>query len=192
MPLPSSSTTATHIPRNDSFSAAEIHQAFKASAAKPRNDLSLRVIVAHDHDHDKTLAVPPPSPLVGSRPTSVVYGRTGGGGESGGSGMRASYIDGVGSAPFRSSLGRWKASGGCDVGGRSGHVTVPPCILYGDKRSVKQLPVTLHGPRQGGCRAGRLPKEAARIAAEISGSRAASGASDQSLVDGTPEAAHEC
>ncbi len=88
MPLPSSSTTATHIPRNDSFSAAEIHQAFKASAAKPRNDLSLRVIVAHDHDHDKTLAVPPPSPLVGSRPTSVVYGRTGGGGESGGSGMR--------------------------------------------------------------------------------------------------------
>jgi len=78
MPFPSS----TQIPRNDSFSAAEIHQAFKASAAKPRNDRSLRVI-AHDHD-DNTLAVPPPSPLVLSRRTSAVLGWGVAAGESGG------------------------------------------------------------------------------------------------------------
>ncbi|TKA70150.1 hypothetical protein B0A55_06534 [Friedmanniomyces simplex] len=42
MPLPSSTTT--QLPRNDSFSAADIHKAFKASASKPRNDLSLRIV----------------------------------------------------------------------------------------------------------------------------------------------------
>ncbi|KAH9845801.1 hypothetical protein Tdes44962_MAKER00011 [Teratosphaeria destructans] len=65
MPLPSSTTH--HIPRNDSFSTDDIHRAFQASASKPRNDLSLRIV------QQPEIAPPPPSPLV-SRPGSVVYG----------------------------------------------------------------------------------------------------------------------
>ncbi|EMC95953.1 hypothetical protein BAUCODRAFT_34716 [Baudoinia panamericana UAMH 10762] len=53
MPLPS---TTTQLPRNDSFSADDISKAFQASAAKPRNNLSLRIV-----QQDETL-VPPPSP----------------------------------------------------------------------------------------------------------------------------------
>ncbi|TKA30435.1 hypothetical protein B0A50_02662 [Salinomyces thailandicus] len=62
MPLPSN--THDSLPRNDSFSTNDIHEAFKASATKPRNNLSLRVV-----KQDET-APPPPSPLH-SRPVSA-------------------------------------------------------------------------------------------------------------------------
>jgi len=58
-PMPS-----VQLARNDSFSADDIHNAFKASASKPRNNLSLRIV-----KQDET-TVPPPSPL-GSRPPSI-------------------------------------------------------------------------------------------------------------------------
>jgi len=61
MPMP---TARAQLPRNDSFSTHDIHQAFKASASKPRNNLSLRVV-----QQDET-APPPPSPL-DSRPASA-------------------------------------------------------------------------------------------------------------------------
>ncbi|KAI6826584.1 hypothetical protein KC340_g12239 [Hortaea werneckii] len=62
MPMPTAG--AAQLPRNDSFSTHDIHQAFKASASKPRNNLSLRVV-----QQDET-APPPPSPL-DSRPASA-------------------------------------------------------------------------------------------------------------------------
>ncbi|KAK5119527.1 hypothetical protein LTR85_007627 [Meristemomyces frigidus] len=65
MPMPSS---GAQLPRNDSFSADDLTKAFKASASKPRNNLSLRIV-----QKDET-TVPPPSPL-DSRPSSM-YGRT--------------------------------------------------------------------------------------------------------------------
>ncbi|KAL1582643.1 hypothetical protein WHR41_08748 [Cladosporium halotolerans] len=55
---------APRLPRNDSFSTDDIARAFKASATKPRNDLSLRVAAADE------VCVPPPSPLP-SRPAST-------------------------------------------------------------------------------------------------------------------------
>lgn len=64
MPLPSS---GTHLPRNDSFSADDLTKALKASASKPRNNLSLRIVQKSE------TTVPPPSPL-GSRPSSF-YGQ---------------------------------------------------------------------------------------------------------------------
>ncbi|KXT03162.1 hypothetical protein AC579_4971 [Pseudocercospora musae] len=64
MPMPSS---PAQIPRNDSFSAEDLSNAFKASATKPRNDLSLRIAPSRDEP-----SVPPPSPRT-SRPSSV-YG----------------------------------------------------------------------------------------------------------------------
>lgn len=63
MPLP---TQQSPIPRNDSFSAEDLSKALKASATKPRNELSLRIAL-----HDEP-TVPPPSPRE-SRPASV-YG----------------------------------------------------------------------------------------------------------------------
>lgn len=51
------------LPRNDSFSTEDITRAFKASATKPRNNLSLSIV-----KHDET-SPPPPSPL-DSRPAS--------------------------------------------------------------------------------------------------------------------------
>ena len=63
MPLPS---YQTQLPRNDSFSTDDITKAFKDSASKPRNHLSLKVV-----KQDET-SVPPPSPSE-SRPASV-YG----------------------------------------------------------------------------------------------------------------------
>jgi len=63
MPLPQSTDK---LPRNDSFSTNDITNAFKASATKPRNHLSLKVV-----QQDET-AVPPPSPHE-SRPASA-YG----------------------------------------------------------------------------------------------------------------------
>ena len=59
--------TPPKLTRNDStssFSSADINQAFKDSASKPRNHLSLKVAQA-----DET-TVPPPSPLH-SRPASA-------------------------------------------------------------------------------------------------------------------------
>ncbi|KAK4498183.1 hypothetical protein PRZ48_010840 [Zasmidium cellare] len=53
MPMP---TQQSPIPRNDSFSAEDLTKALKASATKPRNELSLRIA-----NHDEP-AVPPPSP----------------------------------------------------------------------------------------------------------------------------------
>ncbi|KAM0719328.1 hypothetical protein Q7P37_005233 [Cladosporium fusiforme] len=55
---------APRLPRNDSFSTDDITRAFQASASKPRNNLSLRVVQADE------ICVPPPSPLP-SRPASV-------------------------------------------------------------------------------------------------------------------------
>lgn len=53
MPLPQNTS---QLPRNDSFSTEDIAKAFKASAKKPRNDLSLRIV-----RQDET-EVPPPTP----------------------------------------------------------------------------------------------------------------------------------
>ncbi|GAB7366339.1 hypothetical protein MBLNU230_g8139t1 [Neophaeotheca triangularis] len=58
----------TYLPRNDSFSSQDISKAFQASAQKPRNNLSLRVV-----KQDET-TVPPPSPLE-SRPSSIYSSR---------------------------------------------------------------------------------------------------------------------
>lgn len=63
MPMP---TSGSQLTRND-FSTEDLTKAFKASATKPRNNLSLRIV-----QKDET-TVPPPSPL-DSRPSSV-YGR---------------------------------------------------------------------------------------------------------------------
>ncbi|KAM0699479.1 hypothetical protein Q7P36_000481 [Cladosporium allicinum] len=61
--LPQPSETP-RLPRNDSFSTDDIARAFQASASKPRNNLSLRVVQQDE------ICVPPPSPLP-SRPASV-------------------------------------------------------------------------------------------------------------------------
>lgn len=49
-----------------SFSNADLHNAFKASAAKPRNHLSLKIVL----QATETSPPPPPSPLRESRPSS--------------------------------------------------------------------------------------------------------------------------
>lgn len=54
--MPQPQPHAASIPRNDSFSTEDIARAFRASALKPRNDLSLRIV-----KHDETM-VPPPTP----------------------------------------------------------------------------------------------------------------------------------
>ncbi|EME81361.1 uncharacterized protein MYCFIDRAFT_176643 [Pseudocercospora fijiensis CIRAD86] len=63
MPMPS----GVQIPRNDSFSAEDFTRAFKASATKPRNDLSLRIAPSRDEP-----SVPPPSPRT-SRPSDLSH-----------------------------------------------------------------------------------------------------------------------
>jgi len=71
MPTPIGPTTTTGsgtLTRTDSFSTADIHRAFLASATKPRNNLSLRIV-----QQDET-TVPPPSPLLHSRSASSVLG----------------------------------------------------------------------------------------------------------------------
>ncbi|KAK3074075.1 hypothetical protein LTR53_003787 [Teratosphaeriaceae sp. CCFEE 6253] len=69
MPLPT--TQQNSLPRNDSFSTTDIHNAFKAAETKPRNNLSLRVV---QHDDAATTAPPPPSRNQSRR--SSVYARS--------------------------------------------------------------------------------------------------------------------
>jgi len=60
---PSLAPTPTTLPRNDSFTNSDLTKAFQASARKPRNQLSLKIMQSQD---DKPTAVPPPSPLEGT------------------------------------------------------------------------------------------------------------------------------
>lgn len=53
MPSPQSTSG---LPRNDSFSTEDIARAFRASALKPRNDRSLRIM------REEEIDVPPPTP----------------------------------------------------------------------------------------------------------------------------------
>lgn len=56
MPEPQHNANGVSLPRNDSFSTEDIARAFQASALKPRNHLSLKIVQQDE------LEVPPPTP----------------------------------------------------------------------------------------------------------------------------------
>lgn len=72
-----SSTPRVTLPRNDSFSAEELARAINASVNKPRGssvDSTLSDCELSSGRKD-SMAVPPPSPMPYSRPTSIYGGR---------------------------------------------------------------------------------------------------------------------